>query len=77
MLSGNGAILMQERTSPVPHDMKLPRRIPALLGDLKRDNFGLLKGRVVAHDYGTSQITMAGMKSIRASAAKLVKAEWW
>ncbi len=52
-LSGNGAILMQER------------------------NFGLLKGRIVAHDYGTSHITMTGLKSIRRDAAKLVKAEWW
>lgn len=75
-LSGNGTILMQARTSPLPFDYKLPKKVPALLGDLKSENFGLFEGRLVAHDYGTSQISMMESKSVQKSAGRMVAASW-
>jgi hypothetical protein len=52
LISDNGIILLQKRTKPVPDSFKLPRRIPSILDDLKRDNWGLYKGKIVCTDYG-------------------------
>lgn len=52
-ISENGLILVQKRTKPVPWKWKLPRRVPNVLtSDLKRDNWGIYRGRLVCHDYG-------------------------
>lgn len=48
-----GTVLVMERTHPIPPNFKLPTKIPAFLADIKRDNFGILDGRLVCHDYGT------------------------
>jgi len=50
-LSNDGLLLRQRRTTPIAAD-QLPAKVPAFLADLKRANFGMLDGRVVAHDYG-------------------------
>lgn len=44
----NGLWLIMARTTPIK---KLPNKIPSALYDLKPENFGMYKGRVVCHDY--------------------------
>lgn len=52
-ISHSGNILIQKRTQPVPFSWKLPKTIPNILCcDMKRDNWGIFKGRLVCHDYG-------------------------
>lgn len=53
-ISACGTVLIMERTSPIPTKYKLPTHVPAFLSDFKRDNYGLLNGRLVCHDYGTN-----------------------
>lgn len=54
-ISIDGGFLLQRKTEPLPEKMR-PKRLPAWLCDLKPENFGLLEGRVVCHDYGTTHI---------------------
>jgi hypothetical protein len=51
LISGNGSILIMRRTEPVPVCL-LPKSLPDFLCDFKPDNYGLLNGKVVCHDYG-------------------------
>ena len=51
-ISSNGKILIQRRVDLIPINYELPKKLPAFLTDLKRDNFGLLDGRLVCLDYG-------------------------
>lgn len=53
-ISPCGTILVMERTSPIPAKHKLPARVPAFLSDFKHENYGMLNGRLVCHDYGTN-----------------------
>lgn len=48
-ISMDGNVLVQARTQPLK---KLPDELPDFLTDIKRENFGIYRGRVVAHDYG-------------------------
>jgi len=50
-LSPDGRILLQKRVSPVFNGMKLPKKIPEFLSDLKLENFGVHEGRMVCVDY--------------------------
>lgn len=50
-LSPDGRILMMKRAAKIPDDMKMPETIPTFLTDLKRENFGLIDGRIVCVDY--------------------------
>jgi len=50
-ISPSGIILIQRRTKPIPAH-RYPDRLPQFLTDIKRENFGLIGNRVVAHDYG-------------------------
>lgn len=47
-ISPCGSILIQRKTTPIARG---PDRLPSFLGDVKLENFGLLDGRVVCHDY--------------------------
>lgn len=51
MISKNGKVLIQRRTEECPTHL-LPRKMPAVLGDLHAENFGIIDGAVVARDYG-------------------------
>jgi hypothetical protein len=71
-ISANGAILVMERTAPIPPQFKLPTHVPAFLSDFKRENYGLLKGRLVCHDYGTNLACRRGSgKAMRALGKRL------
>lgn len=71
-ISGAGTVLLMRRTSPL-REKELPNRVPAFFTDLKRTNFGILDGRLVAHDYGTFPAVMLGA----ALNGKTRKAAWW
>jgi hypothetical protein len=47
-ISQNGTFLIMDRTKPLK---KVPEKLPSFLTDHKPANFGLLKGRIVCHDY--------------------------
>lgn len=66
-ISECGRVLMQERTTPA---VKFPRKVPAFLTDLKRDNFGMFEGRFVCHDYGYHLMCNEGLST------KMKKAKW-
>lgn len=68
-ISPNGAVLIQDRTTPPPEGYKWPEKVPGFMTDLKRGNFGLIKRRLVCHDYGlnlharTSIVSWDGWKA--------------
>lgn len=66
-LSPDGRILMQHRAQPLPSDYVMPEKIPEFLTDLKRENFGLYRGKLVCVDYALTIIKVS---------AKLTKAKW-
>jgi len=49
-ISQSGSVLIQQRTDSLPR-ASLPAWVPSVLTDLKPDNWGLLDGRPVCHDY--------------------------
>ncbi len=69
-ISPCGRILIQRRTQAFETDKKLPERIPAFFTDTKIENWGLLKGKPVCHDYGYHLLLEQGMTK------RMKKAEW-
>ena len=52
-ISGSGGVLIQKKVARLPEGFKLPKFVPSVLcNDMKFDNWGLYKGRLVCHDYG-------------------------
>lgn len=68
-ISACGTIILQARTEPLTHS-KYPAKIPSWLTDTKYQNFGLLNGKFVCHDYGSLIVTNGVNK-------RMVKADWW
>jgi hypothetical protein len=59
-----GNTLIMGRTKPISDRMwNAIEELPAFLEDLKQENFGIYKGRVVCHDYGYTGFIELGMKS--------------
>lgn len=50
-MSPDGRILLQKRAQPLRDGDDLPAKLPSFLSDVKRDNFGLLNGKIVCVDY--------------------------
>lgn len=50
-ISYSGTFLIMEKTKPIPLRL-VPKKLPFFLDDIKLDNLGIYKGRVVCHDYG-------------------------
>jgi len=69
-ISPCGRILIQRRTKPLENDRKLPSQIPAFFTDTKIENWGLLNGKPVCHDYGYHLMLEKGMNK------RMRKAEW-
>lgn len=67
-ISPCGIVMAQARTTPLVGE--LPKRLPEFFTDVKRSNFGMYHGQVVAHDYGLSNMLSHGLTS------KLQTAEW-
>mgnify|MGYP001561240035 CR=1 FL=1 len=68
-ISNCGVFLVQRRCEPLRASER-PPKLPKFLCDLKRENFGILDGRVVCLDYGTVG------SAIRLAPKNLVKANW-
>jgi hypothetical protein len=51
-ISSAGSILIQERARPLIAKENL-LKVPKFLTDIKRDNFGVIDGKIVCFDYGT------------------------
>ncbi len=58
-ISKTGRYLIQRRTTPI-YANQLPAKVPAFLSDLQANNWGLMDGRVVCHDYGYSVLFGTG-----------------
>ena len=69
-ISPNGRVLVMAKTEPAQLS-QYPARIPTFFTDLKYANFGLLNGRLVCHDYGTSLLMTVGINK------RLKKADWY
>lgn len=50
-LSPDGRIMLQRRCDVVPESYEMPSELPGFLTDLKRENFGLIAGRLVCVDF--------------------------
>lgn len=70
-LSDDGYWLIQRKTEPI-RSADLPKMIPAIFCDLKRENWGMLDGRPVCHDYGNSKLFAIA----RSHGGRLVKSNW-
>ena len=66
-ISSCGIILAMKKTIK-PQLADYPNMVPEFLADLKRNNFGLYEGRLVAHDYGLYNVN---------TPLKRRKADWW
>lgn len=67
-ISPCGIVLVMARTMPAT---KFPDKLPVYLTDTKRTNYGIYKGRLVCHDYGTHLLMERGMTK------RMRKANWW
>lgn len=70
-ISPSGIVLIQKKTTPAPLDFVYPIEIPAFFADIKKENFGLLEGRLVCHDYGNHHCFRLALQN-----KKLQKVEW-
>lgn len=61
-----GGALVMERTKPIEDWPEGKRqRLPAFFTDVKPENFGLLDGRLVCHDYGSTLLMLRGMRGAK------------
>lgn len=68
-ISAAGTVLTMRRTTPIRRE-ELPSQVPVFFTDLKLENWGLLDGQPVCHDYGNHLLLEKGMTS------RLQKATW-
>lgn len=66
-ISPCGMVLVMAKTQ---RPLKFPERMPVFLTDFNRENYGLYKGRVVCHDYGTNLLMEHG------KTPRMRKADW-
>lgn len=66
-LSPDGLLLVQHRCQPLRDSDKLPDKLPAFLTDVKKDNWGILDGKLVCFDYALN---------IPSPSIRLKKADW-
>lgn len=71
-VSADGFWLIQHRTEPARLS-DLPDKIPSIFCDLKIDNWGILNGRPVCHDYGNSMLFALARKH----GPRLTNANWY
>lgn len=67
-ISPCGIFMIQRRTTPA---LAYPEKLPYFLSDTKIENFGMLDGKFVCHDYGLVP------RSGRGTSMRMVKAKWW
>lgn len=70
-ISPDGSWLIQRRTEPIRRS-ELPAKVPAIFCDLKLENWGMLDGKPVCHDYGNSMLFVLA----RSYGSRLKRANW-
>lgn len=50
-LSPDGLLLLQKKVDAVPSSYEMPEQMPSFMMDFKRNNFGILNGKLVCLDY--------------------------
>lgn len=68
--STDGRVLFMKRTE-TPRREEYPEKMPVFLTDHKFQNYGMLDGQLVCHDYGTNLLMTHGLTK------RMRKAEWW
>lgn len=67
-ISPCGNVLIQSRTAPLRRrEMKRYGSLPEFLTDRKMENYGIINGKLVCHDYGHVNWTLGG---------KMTKVDW-
>ena len=62
-LSGlGGRALVMRRTKPITERIWRRLEVPAFFNDLKPENWGLIDGRPVCHDYAHSDVLLRGLR---------------
>lgn len=69
-ISPNGKVLIMRQTEKL-RPSEYPDKVPNFFTDMKFDNFGLLDGAFVAHDYGVHLISQKGLTN------RMITAHWW
>ena len=64
-ISPCGTVLLMRRTM-VPRPGELPDKVPALFTDMKTENWGMLDGNPVCHDYGITISNFSTKKTRKA-----------
>jgi len=54
-MSPRGLWLVQAKTEPIQR-AQMPDKVPAIFADTKLDNWGMLNGKPVCHDYGNNRL---------------------
>lgn len=67
-ISACGSVLVMKRTIPAP---SYPTHLPYFLTDTKKDNYGMLDGKFVCHDYGLNLLMTYGLS------ARMRRVEEW
>lgn len=75
-ISHYGDIMLQYKTEPLPDDFKMPKKLPEFLTDIKKSNFGLLNGKLVAHDYDLTLNANFAIKSKMRKVHKTFIKDW-
>lgn len=63
-ISKNGQLLVQRRTRPL-HPCQVPRLVPVFIDDPHSENWGMLDGRAVVHDYAYHNLMRTGARTTR------------
>lgn len=66
-MSPDGRVMLQRRAIPLPHDYVMPDKMPTFLTDFKRENYGLIDGKLVCVDYAMT---------IPSTNTRLKKVQW-
>jgi len=67
-ISPCGVVLIQRKTTLAK---KYPEKLPVWLSDTKRQNYGIIGGRFVCHDYGLNMVSNSGLSK------RLKNVDWW
>jgi len=70
-ISSSGIVLVMQKTRPFCPGEE-PEQMPAWLSDFKRENYGIIDGKPVCHDYGTNLLLNHG-----AFTKRMQKPSWY
>lgn len=69
-ISSCGRVLLMRKTEKIKDNQRMPKKIPEFLSDTKTQNWGVIEGKVVCHDYANNHVYSK-------VTTKLVTPKWW